>query len=128
MIDQREVGVHASSFQNALRASMRQDPDVIVIGEMRDLETMQTAMTLAETGHLVFSTMHTNDAVQTIDRIIDTFPEQKQKQIRNQLAAVLTGVISQRLIPNKKGDGRALAYEQLMVNDAVRNIIRSERN
>jgi len=127
LIDQREVGTHTSSFENALRACMRQDPDIIIIGEMRDFETMQAALTLAETGHLVLSTMHTNNSVQTIDRIIDTFPEQKQKQVRIQLANTLTGVISQRLIPGIK-DELVFAYEQLLVNDAIRNIIRTEKS
>ena len=126
VIEQREIGTHASSFQNALRASMRQDPNIIIIGEMRDYETMQTAITLSETGHLVFSTMHTNSSVQTIDRIIDTFPDHKQKQIRLQLASTLTGIISQRLIPGLDGD-LVFAYEQLMLTDAVRNIIRTEK-
>ncbi|MBN2087055.1 PilT/PilU family type 4a pilus ATPase [Candidatus Peregrinibacteria bacterium] len=126
IIEQREIGTHTSSFQNALRASMRQDPDIIIIGEMRDHETMQAALTLSETGHLVFSTMHTNNAPQTIDRIIDAFPEQKQKQIRIQLASTLTGIISQRLVPGLEGE-LVFAYEQLLVNDAVRNIIRTEK-
>lgn len=126
IIEQREIGSHASSFQNALVASMRQDPDIIIIGEMRDQNTMQAGITLAETGHLVFSTMHTNNSVQTIDRIIDTFPENKQKQVRIQLASTLTGVISQRLIPGIDHN-LVFAYEQMMVNDAVRNIIRSEK-
>ncbi len=127
VVEQREIGVHASSFSNALRASMRQDPDVIMIGEMRDHETIQAALTLAETGHLVFSTLHTNNSVQTIDRIIDVFPEEKQKQIRTQLASTLSGVVSQRLVPGIDGD-LLFAYEELMVNDAVRNIIRSEKS
>ncbi len=127
VIEQREIGTHASTFSDALRATMRQDPDVIMIGEMRDYETMQTAVTLAETGHLVLSTMHTNSSAQTIDRIIDTFPEQKQKQVRIQLASTLTGVVSQRLVPSINGE-LIFAYEQLMVNDAVRNIIRSEKS
>jgi twitching motility protein PilT len=126
IIEQREVGTHASSFQDALRASLREDPDVIMIGEMRDYETIQTAITLAETGHLVFSTLHTNNSAQTIDRIIDTFPEQKQKQIRIQLASTLTGVVSQRLVPGLNGE-LVFAYEQLIVTDAIRNIIRSEK-
>lgn len=126
IIEQREIGTHASSFENALVASMRQDPDIIVIGEMRDKDTMQAAITLAETGHLVLSTMHTNNSVQTIDRIIDAFPENKQKQIRIQLSSTLTGVISQRLVPGIDG-GLVFAYEQMMVTDAVRNIIRSEK-
>lgn len=126
VIEQREIGTHTSSFNNALRASMRQDPDVIMIGEMRDYDTIQAAITLAETGHLVFSTLHTNNSVQTLDRIIDAFPEQKQKQIRQQLASTLTGVISQRLVPGMNDD-MVFAYEQMMVTDAVRNIIRTEK-
>ena len=126
IIEQREIGTHTSGFANSLRASMRQDPDIIIIGEMRDQETMQAAITLAETGHLVFSTMHTNSSVQTIDRIIDAFPEHKQKQIRIQLASTLSGVISQRLVPGVNGE-LVLAYEKMIVNDAVRNIIRSEK-
>ena len=127
VIEQREIGTHASSFENALRASMREDPDVIMIGEMRDHETIQAAITLAETGHLVLSTLHTNNSVQTIDRIIDVFPEEKQKQIRIQLASTLTGVVSQRLVPGEDGELK-FAYEHLMVTDAVRNIIRSEKS
>jgi twitching motility protein PilT len=127
IVEQREVGTHTSSFQNALRACMRQDPNIIIIGEMRDYETMQAALTLAETGHLVFSTMHTNNSVQTIDRIIDTFPEQKQKQARAQLASTLTGVVSQRLIPGINGD-LVFAHEELVVTDAIRNIIRNEKS
>ena len=126
VVEQREIGTHTSSFQSALRACMRQDPDIIIIGEMRDHETMQAALTLAETGHLVFSTMHTNSAPQTIDRIIDAFPEQKQKQVRIQLASTLTGVISQRLIPGIE-DELIFAYEQMLTTDAVRNIIRTEK-
>jgi twitching motility protein PilT len=125
IVEQREIGTHASSFSSALRSAMRQDPDVIMIGEMRDFETIQAALTLAETGHLVFSTLHTNDSVQTVDRIIDSFPEDRQKQIRIQLASTLSGVISQRLVPGKNND-LVFAYEVLMVNDAIRNIIRSE--
>lgn len=126
IIDQREIGTHADSFGEALRSSMRQDPNIIVIGEMRDQETMQAAITLAETGHLVLSTMHTNNTAQTIDRIIDTFPENKQKQIRIQLASTLSGVISQRLIPGVDGK-LVFAYEQMLMNDATRNIIRTEK-
>lgn len=126
VIEQREIGTHTSSFASSLRATMRQDPDIIIIGEMRDQETMQAGITLAETGHLVFSTMHTNNSVQTIDRIIDAFPEHKQKQIRIQLASTLSGVISQRLVPGIDG-GLVFAFEQMLVNDAVRNIIRTEK-
>lgn len=126
VIEQREVGTHTSSFGNSLRASMRQDPNIIIIGEMRDDETMQAGITLAETGHLVFSTMHTNSSVQTIDRMIDSFPEHKQKQIRIQLASTLSGVISQRLVPGLNGK-LVFAYEQMIMTDAVRNIIRTEK-
>ncbi len=126
VIEQREIGTHTSTFDNSLRAAMRQDPDIIIIGEMRDSETMQAGITLAETGHLVFSTMHTNNSVQTIDRIIDTFPEHKQKQIRIQLASTLSGVISQRLVPGIDG-GLVFAFEQMLMTDAVRNIIRTEK-
>jgi len=126
VIEQREVGTHTSSFENSLRASMRQDPNIIIIGEMRDQETMQAGITLAETGHLVFSTMHTNNSVQTIDRMIDAFPEHKQKQIRIQLASTLSGVISQRLVPGTDGK-LVFAYEQMLMTDAVRNIIRTEK-
>lgn len=126
VIEQREIGTHTSSFANSLRATMRQDPDIIIIGEMRDPETMQAGITLAETGHLVFSTMHTNNSVQTIDRIIDAFPEHKQKQIRVQLASTLSGVISQRLVPGIDGE-LVFAFEQMLMTDAVRNIIRTEK-
>lgn len=126
VIEQREVGAHTSSFEVALRASMRQDPNIIIIGEMRDQETMQAGITLAETGHLVFSTMHTNNSVQTIDRMIDTFPEHKQKQVRIQLSSTLSGVISQRLVPGIDGK-LVFAYEQMLMTDAVRNIIRTEK-
>ncbi len=126
VIEQREVGTHTSSFKSSLRAAMRQDPDIIMIGEMRDQETMQAGITLAETGHLVFSTMHTNSSVQTIDRIIDAFPEHKQKQVRIQLSSTLSGVISQRLVPGIEGE-LVFAYEQMLMTDAVRNIIRSEK-
>ena len=126
VIEQREIGTHASTFENSLRAAMRQDPDIIIIGEMRDQETMQAAITLAETGHLVLSTMHTNSSVQTIDRIIDAFPEAKQKQIRIQLASTLSGVVSQRLIPGTNGE-LVFAYERMFMTDAIRNIIRTEK-
>ncbi len=126
VIEQREIGTHTSNFDSSLRAAMRQDPDIIIIGEMRDQGTMQAGITLAETGHLVFSTMHTNSSVQTIDRIIDTFPENKQKQIRIQLANTLSGVISQRLVPGIDG-GLVFAFEQMLITDAVRNIIRTEK-
>jgi twitching motility protein PilT len=126
IIDQREIGDDAKTFARALRASFRQDPDVLMVGEMRDLETMQTAITAAETGHLVFATLHTNNAAQTIDRIIDSFPAFQQNQIRVQLAGTLLGIASQRLIPKVDG-GRVPATEVLITNAAVRNLIRENK-
>lgn len=123
IISQREVGDDALSFNSALRSILRQDPDVIMIGEMRDSDTMATAMTSAETGHLVFSTLHTNSAAQTIDRIIDSFPPNQQGQIASQLAGTLVAIVSERLIP-RIGGGRIPATEILLVNPAVRNLIR----
>ncbi len=123
IIDQREVGHDANSFAEAIRSTLRQDPNVIMIGELRDLESMQTAITVAETGHLVFATMHTNDAGQTIERMIDSFPPTQQHQIRSQLANALSGVISQRLLPWTSG-GRIPAIEILVTTTAVRNVIR----
>ena len=124
MINQREVGDDTRSFANALRAALREDPDVILVGEMRDLETIGTAIMASETGHLVMSTLHTSSASQTIDRIIDVFPPNQQQQIKVQLAAVLQGIISQQLLPFPDGSGRVAAVEVLLVNDAVRNMIR----
>ncbi len=126
VIVQRDVGVNTTDFNSALRASFREDFDVIVVGEMRDYETISTAVTAAETGHLILSTLHTNDAVQTIDRIINSFPADGQKQIRMQLSDVLLGVFSIRLLPSLKG-GRVPAYELLMNNSAVANLIREEK-
>lgn len=126
LIDQREVGSDTRSFHRALRSVLRQDPDVIMIGEMRDPETMATALTAAETGHLVFSTLHTNNAAQTIDRIIDSFPAGQQGQIRSQLASVLIGVVSQRLVPRIEG-GRVPATEVMFASAAVRNLIREDK-
>lgn len=126
LINQREVGRDTPSFEEALRSAFRQDVDVLMIGEMRSRETMETAVTAAETGHLVLSTLHTNDAAQTIDRIIDTFPPEAQNQIRTQLAASLIGVFSQRLIPRISG-GLIPAYELLINNKAVANLIREGR-
>jgi len=123
IIDQREVGFDTESFHRALRSAFRQDPDVIMVGEMRDLETISTALTAAETGHLVFATLHTNNAAQTIDRIIDSFPASAQSQIKIQLAATLLGVVSQRLIPRIEG-GRIPAVEIMFSNPAVRNLVR----
>lgn len=127
IIDQREVGSDTLSFANGLRAALRQDPDVILVGEMRDLETISAAVTAAETGHLVFATLHTTDAPQTIDRIIDAFPGHQQAQIRTQLASVLVAVISQRLLPRARHEGRACALEILVNTPAVANLIRTEK-
>lgn len=127
IIDQREVGFDTKSFANGLRACLRQDPDVILVGEMRDLDTIQTAITAAETGHLVLGTLHTTDAPATIDRIIDVFPTGQQAQVRIQLASVLTAVISQRLFPLVNKKGRVAATEILLNNSAVKNLIRNEK-
>ena len=127
VVNQRELGSDTISYSNALRAALRQDPDVILVGEMRDLETISTAITAAETGHLVFSTLHTNSAPATIDRIVDVFPPYQQQQIRVQLANVIEGVISQQLI-HKDGDvGRVAAFEVMMANPAIRNMIRENK-
>lgn len=123
IIDQREIGHDTPSFASALRATLRQDPNVIMIGELRDLESMQTAITVAETGHLVFATLHTNDAGQTIERLIDSFPPVQQHQIRSQLAVSLSGVISLRLLPWTAG-GRIPAVEIMIATTAIRNVIR----
>ncbi len=127
VVNQREVYADTPSFSLALRDSLREDPDVILVGEMRDLETISTAITAAETGHLVFATLHTNDAVQTIDRIIDVFPEGQQSQIRLQTSLALQGVISQRLIPCADGKGRVAAIEAMNVTPAVANLIREKK-
>lgn len=124
LINQREIGTDTVSFAGALRATLREDPDVILVGEMRDFETIQTALTAAETGHLVFATLHTNDATQTVDRIIDVFPPHQQSQIRVQLSLTLQGIVSQQLLPRADIPGRTLACEILAVTSAVRNIIR----
>ncbi|WP_170240329.1 type IV pilus twitching motility protein PilT [Thermosediminibacter litoriperuensis] len=124
IVNQREIGSDSPSFASALRAALRQDPDVILVGEMRDLETVATAITAAETGHLVLATLHTGSAVQSIDRIIDVFPPHQQNQIRIQLADTLTGVITQQLLPRADGKGRVVAVEILIATPAVRNLIR----
>jgi twitching motility protein PilT len=124
LVNQREVGNDTQSFSNALRAVLRQDPDVILVGEMRDLETIATAVTAAETGHLVFSTLHTNDATQSVDRMIDVFPPHQQQQIRVQLAAVLQGILSQQLFPRADHLGRVAAIEVMLATPAVRSLIR----
>ena len=127
IINQREIGVDSSSFADALRAALRQDPDVILVGEMRDLETISTAISAAETGHLVFATLHTNDSVQTVDRIIDMFPPHQQQQIRIQFAAVIQAVISQQLLPRIDMPGRILAVEVMIATPAIRNLIREAK-
>ena len=124
IVDQREVGGDTHSFPNALKYVLRQNPDVILIGEMRDLETIQAALRAAETGHLVLATLHTNDAIQSVDRIIDVFSGDQQHQVRFQLSMTLLAVVSQRLIPREDGKGRVLAYELLKNNTAVSNLIR----
>jgi twitching motility protein PilT len=123
MVNQREVGSDTASFPAALRAALREDPDVVLVGEMRDLESIRFALTIAETGHLVFATLHTNDSAQSLARIVDVFPAEQQTQIRTQLAAALTGVIYQRLVPRVAG-GLVAAYEVLVANYAVRNLIK----
>ena len=124
MVNQREVGADTKSFNRALKSVLRQDPDIILVGEMRDTETMSTALTAAETGHLVFATLHTQDAPQTIDRIIDVFPPHQQEQIRVQLSTTLMGVCTQQLLPTRDGRGRCVACELLIPTPAVRNLIR----
>lgn len=123
LITQREVSAHTHSFANAIRSALREDPDVVMVGEMRDLETIAAAITLAETGHLVLSTLHTADAAQTVDRMINVFPAYEQQQIRTLLGNTLKGVISQILVPKADGSGRIAAREIMLVNDAVRNCI-----
>ncbi|HDI45875.1 MAG TPA: type IV pilus twitching motility protein PilT [Candidatus Omnitrophica bacterium] len=127
IINQREVGTDTHSFNHALRHVLREDPDVILIGEMRDLETIESALNIAETGHLVFSTLHTPDAVQSINRIVDVFPSYKQDQVRIQLSFVLLAVLTQQLLPRKEGSGRVLAYELMLANHAVRSMIREKK-
>lgn len=127
IVNQREVGVDTQSFANGLRAALRQDPEVILVGEMRDLETISTAITAAETGHLVLATLHTSSAVTTIDRMIDVFPPHQQNQIRIQIANVLQGIVSQRLFVKTDGSGRVAATEILVQVPAIANLIRSEK-
>jgi twitching motility protein PilT len=128
IVNQRELGSDAPSFADALRAALRQDPDVILVGEMRDLETISTAITAAETGHLVFATLHTQDTPQTIDRIIDVFPSAQQGQIRAQLSVALQGIMTQTLLPSADGSGRCVACEVLVPTPAVRNLIREAKS
>jgi twitching motility protein PilT len=124
LITQREVGQDTFSFHDALRTILRQDPDVVLIGEMRDLETIEATLTIAETGHLTMATLHTNSAVETINRVIDVFPSNQQAQVRTQLSFVLEGILCQQLIPKANGKGRAMAMEIMFPNSAIRNLIR----
>lgn len=124
VISQREIGQDTESYHNALRAVLREDPDIILIGEMRDLDTIQTALTAAETGHFVLATLHTKSAADSIDRMVDVFPEGLQRQVRMQLSTCLVAVLSQQLLPRRDGGGRALACELMMVTPAIRNLIR----
>ncbi|MEW6067786.1 MAG: type IV pilus twitching motility protein PilT [Nitrospirota bacterium] len=127
LINQREVNADTTSFKTALKYILRQDPDVVLIGEMRDLETIEAALTVSETGHLTFATLHTNSAVQTINRIIDVFPPHQQEQVRVQLSFVLEAILAQQLIAKKSGKGRVLAIELLVPNPAIRNLIREDK-
>ena len=124
MVTQREIGTDSLEFKNALRSVLRQDPDIVLVGELRDLETIESALTLAETGHLTFGTLHTSDAVQTINRIIDVFPAYQQQQVRTQLSFTLEAVFCQQLLPHSSGRGRVLAAEIMLANAAVRALIR----
>jgi twitching motility protein PilT len=127
LINQREVHADTHSFSNALRSALREDPDVVLVGEMRDLETIELGLRIAETGHLTFATLHTNSAAQTINRVIDVFPAHQQSQIRAQLSLIMEGVLCQALLPTKSGAGRALAQEVLVPNPAIRNLIREDK-
>lgn len=127
VVNQREIHADTHSFKKALRSALRQDPDVVLVGELRDLETIESALTIAETGHLTFGTLHTNSCVQTINRIIDVFPAHQQPQIRAQLSLVLEGVVCQSLIPKASGKGRCLALEIMIPNPAIRNLIREDK-
>lgn len=127
IVNQREIGLDTNSYANALRVVLREDPDVILVGEMRDLDTISIALTAAETGHLVFSTLHTIGAASTIDRIIDVFPPHQQQQTRIQLAGVLEAIISQQLLPKADGHGRVAAFEVMLANSAIKNLIREAK-
>jgi twitching motility protein PilT len=127
VVNQRELHADTKSFADALRAALREDPDVVLIGEMRDLETIESALRIAETGHLTFGTLHTNSASSTINRIIDVFPAHQQPQIRAQLSLVLEGIMCQSLLPKADGKGRAMAMEILVPNAAIRNLIREDK-
>jgi twitching motility protein PilT len=126
LVNQRELGADTGSFKRALKYVLRQDPDVVLIGEMRDLETIEAALTISETGHLAFATLHTNSAPQTINRIVDVFPPYQQSQVRAQLSFVLEAIVCQTLVP-KVGGGRALALEMMIPNSAIRNLIREDK-
>lgn len=127
IVNQREIGIDSNSFANSLRAALRQDPDVILVGEMRDLETISIALTAAETGHLVLSTLHTIGSAKTIDRVIDVFPPHQQQQVRVQFASVVQAIISQQLLPKADGSGRTAAFEIMVATSAIRNLIREEK-
>src|SRR5437016_7762004 len=127
VVNQRELHADTKSFTDALRAALREDPDVVLIGEMRDLETVESALRIAETGHLTFGTLHTNSAAQTINRIIDIFPSGQQSQIRTQLSLVLEGIVTQTLLPRADGKGRVVALEILVPTPAIRNLIRDDK-
>lgn len=127
VVNQREVGTDTEGFKTALKYILRQDPDVVLVGEMRDLETIEAALTISETGHLVFATLHTNSAISSINRIIDVFPPHQQQQIRSKLSFVLQGVVTQQLIPRSNSPGRALALEVMVPNAAIRNLIREDK-
>ena len=127
LVNQREVGADTQSFKRALKYILRQDPDVVLVGEMRDLETIEAALVISETGHLTFATLHTNTAVQSINRVLDVFPPYQQPQVRAQLSFVLQGILSQQLIPKANGQGRVLAVEVMVPNPAIRNLIREDK-
>src|SRR5213075_3482272 len=127
VVNQREVGADTHSFKTALKYILRQDPDIVLVGEMRDLETIEAALVIAETGHTAFATLHTNSAVQTINRVLDVFPPYQQPQIRAQLSFVLEGVVTQNLIAKASGPGRVLAIEVMVPNAAIRNLIREDK-
>lgn len=127
LINQRELGAHTHSFANALRGALREDPDVILVGEMRDLETIALALTAAETGHLVFATLHTMSAAETVNRIVDVFPPEQQRQIRAMFSNAVQGIVAQRLLPTRDGKGRVAAHEIMLATSAVRNLIREEK-
>ena len=127
LFNQREVGSDTQAFHRALRSALRQDPDVVLVGEMRDMETIEAALTIAETGHLTFGTLHTSDAVQSINRVVDVFPSHQQQQVRTQLSFVIQAVFCQQLIPMARGNGRALAMEVMIANSAIRALIRDDK-